>query len=206
MTKYKFDLKAFLGYRHFGGAVYSESAGVVELSDEEVKKLVALIRESGFKTDVDEIDLSEKLPEIYEKLEEAYTDAFYCSIDKEAFWDAYDEDQLIGASSLMELCEKKYGFDFDAMINNENFRDKYLRCGESYLKKDGTPLKRYYKTVKKDFFSRWFNDFMKGLTKDEFDSFIDDNFYEINLSHGEWYDYQYTIEIPKEIVKMAKSK
>ena len=106
----------------------------------------------------------------------------------------------------MELCEKKYGFDFDAMINNEIYRDKYLRCGESYLKKDGTPLKRYYKTVKKDFFSRWFNDFMKGLTKEEFDSVIDDNFYEINLSHGEWYDYQYTIEIPKEIVKMAKSK
>ena len=204
MAKFRFELKAFLGYRHFGGAVYSESAGEVELTDDEVKKLVDLIKKNGFKTDVDEIKLSRKEPEIYNKLYDAYSDAFYCSLEKESFWDAYDKSLLRDANSLMDLCEKKYGFDFDAMINNENYRDKYLRYGGSYLKKDGTPLKRYYKTVKKDFFSCWFDDFMKGLTRDEFDSFIEENFDDIELDHGEWPDRQYTIEIPKKIVEMAK--
>lgn len=203
MANFRFDLKAFLGYRHFGGAVYSESAGEVDFTDEEVKTLVAIIRDNGFKTDVNDLKLSKLQPEIYEKLYDAYRDAFNCSLEKESFWDEYKKSQLRGASSLMELCEKKYGFDFDTMIHNDDYRRKYLRCGERYLKKDGTPLKRYYQTVKKGFFSWWFDHFLYSLTRDEFDSFVCDNFYDLDLSHGEWPDCQYTIEIPKEIVEMA---
>lgn len=206
MAKFRFHLKAFLGYRHFGGAVYSESGGEVEFTDDEVNKLVALIQKKGFKTDVDKIKLSRNEPEIYEKLFDAYSDAFYCSLEKESFWDAYDKSQLRGASSLMDLCEKKYGFDFDTMINDETYRRKYLRHGEGYLKKDGTPLKKYYNTVKKGFFNRWFDAFMTALPKAEFDSFIDDNFYDIELERGYWPDRQYTIEIPKEIVEMANNQ
>ena len=106
----------------------------------------------------------------------------------------------------MDLCEKKYGFDFDTMINNETYRRKYLRHGEGYPKKDGTPLKKYYNTVKNGFFSRWFNAFMTALPKVEFDSFIDDNFYDLELERRYWPDRQYTIEIPKAIVEMATNQ
>ena len=43
--------------------------GVVELSNKEVKQLVNLIIENDGETDVEEIELEEELPEIYEKLD-----------------------------------------------------------------------------------------------------------------------------------------
>ena len=72
MALYRIENDTCLGITHSGGAVNVESEGYVELSDEEVAKIVDLIRQKGT-TDIDELELEEKYPDIYEKRREAIT-------------------------------------------------------------------------------------------------------------------------------------
>ena len=76
MALYRLENDTCLGITYSGGAVNVESEGYVELSDEEVAKIVDLIRQKGT-TDIDELELEEKYPDIYEKLREAYHDMAY---------------------------------------------------------------------------------------------------------------------------------
>ena len=67
---YSIETDVCLGMSHCG-SVNAEGSGYVDLSDEEVKILVDLIREKGT-TDVEEMELEELHPEIFEKLDDAY--------------------------------------------------------------------------------------------------------------------------------------
>lgn len=53
------------------GAVTEDGTGTVELSDEEVDTLVRLMQEMGT-ADVEELELEDRCPEIFEKLDDAY--------------------------------------------------------------------------------------------------------------------------------------
>ena len=70
MSKFDIEVEICLGYSHCGG-VYNDGCGEVELSDKEVEQLVNLMKEKGT-SDIVELELEEKLPEIYGKLDEAY--------------------------------------------------------------------------------------------------------------------------------------
>ena len=71
MGTYDFDCSSFLGMSHCG-SVTADGTGSVELTDDEVAALVALMKEKD-SSDVEEIGLKEALPEIYEKLDAAAT-------------------------------------------------------------------------------------------------------------------------------------
>lgn len=58
MALYRIENDTCLGITHSGGAVNVESEGYVELSDEEVAKIVDLIRQKGT-TDIDELELED---------------------------------------------------------------------------------------------------------------------------------------------------
>ena len=75
MATYEFEVDICLGFSHSGG-VYNSGYGEVELSDEEVDQLVALMKGKDT-SDVGEMDLEKELPEIYKKLDAAYRDAAY---------------------------------------------------------------------------------------------------------------------------------
>ena len=75
MALYSIENDTCLGISH-SGAVNVESEGYVELSDEEVVKIVELIRKEGT-TDIEELRLEELYPDIYKKLRDAYYDMAY---------------------------------------------------------------------------------------------------------------------------------
>ena len=70
MAKFDIEVEICLGFSHCG-VVYNDGCGEVELSDNEVEQLVTLMKEKGT-SDIEELELEEKLPEIYGKLDEAY--------------------------------------------------------------------------------------------------------------------------------------
>ena len=70
MAKYEIECEQSLGWSHSGEEI-AKGKGFVELTDEEVEVLVNLIREKGT-TDVEMLELKEKHPTIYDKLDEGY--------------------------------------------------------------------------------------------------------------------------------------
>ena len=73
MAKFEFCCVSNLGFSHYG-SVEGYGNGTVELSEGDVTRLVNLIREMKT-TDVEELQLKAKYPDIYEKLDEAFRDA-----------------------------------------------------------------------------------------------------------------------------------
>ena len=63
-----------LGVSHSGEVTVSGEDSV-HLTDEEVQQLIDLIRENGGETNVEKLNLEERYPEIYERLDEVYHDA-----------------------------------------------------------------------------------------------------------------------------------
>ena len=83
-----------------------ESEGYVELSDEEVAKIVDLIRQKGT-TDIEGLELEEKYPDIYEKLREAYHDMAYNAEELHWLWEGYDNGYFeYDTYDLMAYCEE----------------------------------------------------------------------------------------------------
>ena len=65
MNTFDFSIDICLGYHCFGGGEYTTGEGKLQLDDASLEKLVALIRESGGKRDIEALSLSERLPEVY---------------------------------------------------------------------------------------------------------------------------------------------
>ena len=82
MALYSIGSEQCLGMSHHG-AVTVNGESAVELSDEEVDILVKLIKEKGT-TDVEDLDLENLYPDIYEKLADSYRDMVY--IAEELHW------------------------------------------------------------------------------------------------------------------------
>lgn len=75
MKTYTIEGEICLGMICCGGGVYEGYTATVELEDEQVEQLVELIRENDGETDVVALDLENELPEVYEILQEAISDA-----------------------------------------------------------------------------------------------------------------------------------
>ena len=73
MPTFKINTEQSLGFTHYG-EVTVEGSGEVELTDEEVRQLIDLIRDNNGETDVEKLGLKEKFPDLYEKLDDAYSD------------------------------------------------------------------------------------------------------------------------------------
>ena len=110
-----FDLfvEQSLGISH-SGEVVADGDGTVELSEEQVRQLVDLLKENGGETDVNVLGLKEKYPEIYELLDNAYravaqkTEYDYWVIAgyENGGYETPEEESI-------EKCEQKYGFKFE---------------------------------------------------------------------------------------------
>ena len=110
MAEFNFSCTIYLGFSHCG-EVTAEGKGTIELSDEEVAALVVLMREKG-STDVNELNLEEVYPEIYEKLADTCDSVAWNVALAEAARDAhyYDEDDTF-LDKLQEYCESEYNYD-----------------------------------------------------------------------------------------------
>ena len=75
VKRFDFTIKICLGLHCNGVGEYAEGKGSVELADDQVEQLVALIKENGGETDVEKLGLKEKCPDIFKALEYASYDA-----------------------------------------------------------------------------------------------------------------------------------
>ena len=190
-TEERFDIEseACLGISH-SGPVYCSSTGSIELSDEEVSLLVALIKEKGT-SDIKELELEETYPEIFEKLDDAYFRIAYEAEELHWLWYGYHEGVYeYDADELLSYCENECGFVFDG--NEEDFVDE-----------DGDFDEESYEEAKMEaFLDDWLLPYIKSLdTSDQMDFLRDQMNASVEMDGN---DVSYEVRIPEGIIELAK--
>lgn len=194
MALYSIESEQCLGISH-SGAVTVNGESAVELSDEEVAILVNLIKENDT-TDVEELKLKEKYPDIYEKLDDAYLDMAYRAEETHWLWEGYNNGYFeYDTDELMEYCEQECGFTFE-FKPEEYFDEDDLE----YYKEDPESYEDEIYDVKCEAFNEWLDDYVSGLSDDEARDFFY-NHMDANLDLD---NVEYEVEIPQAIIKMAE--
>ena len=179
---------------HFGtaysGDVTINGTGEVKLTDKEVQLLINLIRENGGETDVEELQLQEKYPDIYSILDDAYRKlasqiAFIRWINEEydnGWYELSDEE-------IAENCNA-FGFEFD--YDSDEFLDK-----------DGNLDDDTFEKALSDALSKWIKEYRSKLNDYDDALFLAEVFH---LETDNYYDHfviDYSVKIPDEIIAMA---
>lgn len=194
MALYSIESEQFLGMSH-SGAVTVNGESAVELSDEEVDILVKLIKENDT-TDVEELDLENLHPTIYNKLDDAYRDMAYDAEEMHWLWEGYHNGYFeYDFHELMDYCEKNLGFSYE-FKPEEYFDEDDLE----YYKEDPESYEDEIEEAKNDAFSEWLDDFVNGLGDDEARDF----FYNHMNADLDMDNVEYTVGIPQAIINKAK--
>ena len=162
-----------LGFSHCG-SVSTTAQGEFEMPDEYVDTLVALIREHDT-TDIEELQLEELHPEIYEFLNESLNEIYQHAEEAHFIRAGFSMGECYEYSDeLIDYCERELGFEYE--------------CDEDD-----------YMDQRRSHFEDWIGDYAKNLDDDE----IIDFFYE-HINNGFEYDpCEFEIEIPQQIIEMA---
>jgi hypothetical protein len=195
MALYSIESEQCLGMSHHG-AVTVNGESAVELSDEEVDILVKLIQEKN-STDVGDLDLETLHPDIYKKLDEAYSDMAYRAEEIHWLWEGYNNGYFeYDSEKLMDYCEKELGFEFEYDV-----KDYYLDDPEDLEEGEEPDIDEdQIEEDKNDAFSEWLDDYVSGLDDDEARDF----FYEHMDADLNMDDVEYTVRIPQAIINKAK--
>ena len=189
MKKFEIILSAEVANEFMPEYETIESVGQVELTDEEVKTLIELYKEVE-STDLDDLDLEEDYPELYQKFVDAYeaveSDAYnkqYLCYQK---W-AIDEIDTWGVdfSDAVTTAKEKYGFKKDEESNDESEKEY-----------DNSDNDLYRELIE------WAMNKLEELDLNESIDFITDVF---SIEVDETPILEYTMELPKEIVDMSDS-
>ena len=195
MALYSIESEQCLGMSHHG-AVTVNGESAVELSDEEVDILVKLIQEKG-STDVGDLDLKTLHPDIYEKLDEAYSDMAYRAEEIHWLGEGYNNGYFeYDSEKLMDYCEKELGFEFEYDV-----KDYYLDDPEDLEEGEEPDIDEdQIEEDKNEAFSEWLDDYVSGLDDDEARDF----FYEHMDADLNMDDVEYTVGIPQAIINKAQ--
>lgn len=171
-----------LGFSHSGEVTVSGD-GTVELTDEEVRQLVDLIKENDGETDVEELELEDLYPDIYETLDEACRqvafDAEYEHWVIEGYEGGYYEDPD-------DLDERLAKLGYKCRVDKKDFLDE-----------DGELDEYSYEDAKSEDLEKWIEE--KRSTVENEASFLA-NLFDI-CPEIDGVDYE--VEIPEAIVEMA---
>ena len=178
-----------LGISH-SGEVTAEGEGTVELTDEEVQQLIDLIRENEGETDVDTLELEEKYPEIYSKLDDAFRKVARHAVYIEAVNEGYDNGWYdLSVDEISERCEE-LGFHFE--YNPDDFCDEDGEIDEDALEE-----------AKSNALDEWVDEYRSHLSDYDAALFLAEVF---DLEPNDAvFDYEYSVEIPQEIIDMANA-
>ena len=178
-----------LGISH-SGEVTASGEGCVELSDEQVRQLVDLIKDHNGETNVEALGLKEKYPEIYERLDEACYEiarhAEYVEWVIDGYESGYSE---VDTEEAIALCEEEYGFKFE--YDPDDFLDDDGEIDEDALD-----------DARVDAFYEWVEQHRRGLDRDAEAMFLD----EVFCLNPEVDAFDYEVEIPEAIIAMAKAE
>ena len=187
MAQYNIWTECFLGMSHCG-SVTADGSGTVEFTDEEVAKLVEMIRQYD-SDDLEVLNLKDTCPEIYKKLEQAHRDAAYQAEYMHWLKEGYDEGYYgYDQEELMSYCEEECGFRFEE--EPEDFMDE-----------DGDFDEEAYEESKYDAFVEWLDDYIYSLDDDEFVDFLV-NHMNAEVDMSSWSE-DYTVSLPPAIIEMA---
>ena len=195
MALYSIESEQCLGMAHFGGAVTVNGESAVELTDEEVDILVKLIKENDT-TDVEDLDLENLYPAIYEKLRDAYYKMAYDAEEMHWLREGYDNGYFeYDEEKLMNYCERELDFKFEYDIKKYYLDDpEDLEEGEEPdIDEDQIEEDKY------EAFSEWLDDYVNGLPDKEAKSF----FYNHMNADLDMDNVEYSVEIPAGIIKKA---
>ena len=131
MPKFDIEVEICLGYSHCGG-VYNDGCGEVELSDNEVEQLVILMKEKGT-SDIEELELQDVLPEIYKKLDDAYSAVAYKAEEEHWIEEGYyhDECHQYEDADMIAYLKEKGAWNFE--YEEEEFKDEDGEIDEEAL-------------------------------------------------------------------------
>lgn len=184
-----------LGMAHWG-EVTTKGESSVELTDEEVKLLVDLIREKGT-TDVKKLNLEKNHPELYEKLDKAYHDVAYKAEEIHWLLHGYENGYFeYDDEEVMNYCEENCGYEFVPTLKGDipdGISPDFIATYLEVLKES--------KERKLEDFNRWLSDYLHNLSPDEARNFICDHL-NPNL---EMDDVSYEVGIPQAIIDLAKT-
>ena len=175
MKEFKISVEVCLGYHCSGRGEYATGDGSVMLKDEQVRQLVSLIRENGGETGGD----GEGDPEGFQD-REAAGEACY------RHWLIYGFENgfLEEPDGLMETLEEAGLFKY-----------KPASSGDEEEKEDD-------EDAKNDAFNEWLGSYFDSLSEDEQVKFVE-TYYDDLEDTNDIGVYDYTVEIPREIVDMA---
>lgn len=185
MKEFDFCFEIFLGYHCCGRGESVSGEGSVKLEDEQVDRLVTLIREKGGETDIDELGLNAECPDIYEALADAYFEAVGRATYRywliKGFEDGYyDEPEgMLGALEEAGL----FHFELDPDLLDE-------------------PDEDIFEEEKEEAFYDWLESYFSSLSEDDQVSFIETWYGDVVDLDGPG-DYDYTIEIPQGIIDLV---
>lgn len=177
-----------LGISH-SGEVTAEGEGTVALTDEEVQQLIDLIRENGGETDVEKLNLEEKYPVIYSKLDDAFREvarhAEYIHWVNEGYDNGWYD---LSIDEISERCEELgYHFEYDP----DDFCDEDGELDEDALEE-----------AKSEALDEWVDEYRSNLNDYDAALFLAEVF---DLEPNDAvFDFEYSVEIPQEIIDMAK--
>ena len=198
--KYPIGSTAYLGFGHCGD-VTADGEGFVILSDEDVRQLVALIQENDGETDVEALDLKNKLPEIYELLDKAC----YDSADKASYnhilIDGFEDMDLSLNEETIDDLEYEIGFYFN--VDPDDYRDKDGNLDPDYFDEDGDEIPEAFEDDRRTQLINRIYNYAEGLDTDKLVEFIE-NYYDLMDVNFD-FNGDYSVTIPEDIIKMAKS-
>lgn len=201
---FSFESELCLGYACNYNGVYLDYSGSVDLTEEEVQCLVNLIRENDGETDVEKLGLEEKYPDIFEKLDYAYHEAAREANYRNWLIEGYENGYFDEPDDFYEALEKDGLFKFELTPEQiEEFKEEYgLEDDEEIDEED---LEDYFADAKQEAFEEWIGEYYDSLDEDGKVDFIE-TYYGDVMEHGDPGDYDYTVEIPDEIIEMAEEK
>lgn len=179
MKLYEFNVRVFLASPYSGCNEYTAVNGTIYLDDEQVRQLVAIVRENGGETNAEKLGLQEKHPSVYSFLDRAFRKAASEASHRHWLIYSFKNGFLIEPDDLMETLKDAGLFRYEPNISgiNENNGD-----------------------TKGDTFRAWLGTYFDSLDEDERAEFIETYYEGVD---GEPGGYDYIIEIPQEIAKIA---
>lgn len=187
MPIFKINTEQSMGFTHYG-EVMIEGSGEVDLTDEEVRQLIELIRDNNGETDIEELELEEKYPDLYEKLDGAYRDVAVDALWRYLVIDGFENGYYEEPDDAIETAEQNYGFKFEYDEND------FIPEGETEMDEDE------FNDARSEAFYEWVDEYRKNLDEADEAMFLDEVF---DIA-PELDNYDYEIEIPEEIIEMAK--
>ena len=199
--KYPINTTAYLGFA-YSGDVTEDGEGFVILSDEDVRQLVTLIRENDGETDVEALDLKNKLPEIYELLDKACYDSADKASYRHILIEGFEDMDLSLNEETIDDLEYEIGFYFN--VDPDDYRDKDGNLDPDYFDEDGDEIPEAFEDDRRTQLINRIYNYAEGLDTDKLVEFIE-NYYDLMDVNFD-FNGDHSVTIPEDIIKMAKSE